>query len=243
MVDPKGNPIQPRTKKNAWERIITLLRFGLKRKYLSEGLFNELIEIDLPKIINGKPPIWTPDEFKEMLNFARPELVPFLAIAGFAGVRSQEIHNLDWSQIDLDRKHIKIDGEHAKPRARRVVPLNAAAISWLKLYQKTDGKVIHYSYTGKHSQAVSRDVMTNRDLRNDNSEFLWKRNGLRHSYISYQLALTKKVHEIAMDAGNSENIIFKNYRELVTEEEASRWFSIFPKKEQNIIHMLPSAVL
>jgi hypothetical protein len=38
-----------------------------------------------------------------------------------------------------------------------------------------------------------------------------------------------------MDAGNSENIIFKNYRELVTEEEARAWFSIFPNVEKNII--------
>ena len=69
----------------------------------------------------------------------------------------------------------------------------------------------------------------------DDTDFAWKRNGLRHSYISYQLALTKKVHEIAMDAGNSETIIFKNYRELVTEEEARAWFSILPSDEANII--------
>ena len=38
-----------------------------------------------------------------------------------------------------------------------------------------------------------------------------------------------------MDAGNSENIIFKNYRELVTEDEAKAWFSILPTGEKNII--------
>ena len=235
MVDAAGNPAKPRTKKNAWERITTLLRFGLKRKCLTVDLLDELTDVDLPKIINGKPPIWTPDEFKEMLNSARPELVPFLTIAGFAGVRTQEIHNLDWSQIDLCRKQIKIDNEQAKTRARRIVPLCDAAVAWLKMHQKTDGKVVNYSYTGKHSEGIRRDVMAARDINGDDTDFAWKRNGLRHSYISYQLALTKKVHEIAMDAGNSETIIFKNYRELVTEEEARAWFSILPSDEANII--------
>ncbi len=242
MVDLDGNPAQPRTKKNAWERIITLLRFGLKRKYLAEEIINELIDVDLPKIINSKPLIWTPAEFSEILNSTRSQLIPYLAIAGFAGVRTQEIHNLDWSQIDLDRKQIKIDSAQAKTRARRIVPLCDAATAWLKPHQKSEGKVVHYSYAGKHSIVISRDIMRRREIDGVNSKFIWKRNGLRHSFISYQLALTKKVHEIAMDAGNSENIIFKNYRELVTEEEAKHWFSIFPEKAENIVHMRPSAV-
>ena len=40
-----------------------------------------------------------------------------------------------------------------------------------------------------------------------------------------------------MDAGNSEDIIFKNYRELVTEDEAKAWFSIYPDSEKNIIQL------
>ena len=36
------------------------------------------------------------------------------------------------------------------------------------------------------------------------------------------------VNQVALEAGNSPAIIFKNYRELVTEEAAGEWFGIVP---------------
>ncbi len=57
----------------------------------------------------------------------------------------------------------------------------------------------------------------------------WKRNGLRHSFISYRMALVKNENTMALEAGNSPQMIFSHYRELVTESEAEEWFSIFPE--------------
>jgi hypothetical protein len=37
---------------------------------------------------------------------------------------------------------------------------------------------------------------------------------------------------VALEAGNSPAIIFKNYRELATEEQACKWFGILPKASQ-----------
>jgi hypothetical protein len=56
----------------------------------------------------------------------------------------------------------------------------------------------------------------------------WPHNGLRHSYISYRIALVKDAAKVALEAGNSPDIIFKHYRELVTEEAAETWFAISP---------------
>lgn len=49
----------------------------------------------------------------------------------------------------------------------------------------------------------------------------WKHNALRHSFISYRVAKIKNVNEVAMEAGNSPDMIFKHYRELVTEKEGA----------------------
>ncbi|MDP7309455.1 MAG: hypothetical protein QF405_17560, partial [Roseibacillus sp.] len=59
----------------------------------------------------------------------------------------------------------------------------------------------------------------------------WPRNVLRHSFISYRVAQIQDVNQVALEAGNSPNIIFKHYRELVTEETAGEWFSIGPPKD------------
>jgi hypothetical protein len=38
----------------------------------------------------------------------------------------------------------------------------------------------------------------------------------------------KNVNEVSMEAGNSPDMIFKHYRELVTEKEADAWFGVTP---------------
>ena len=59
-------------------------------------------------------------------------------------------------------------------------------------------------------------------------EFKWKHNGLRHSFISYRVAVIKNVAQVALEAGNSPAMIFSNYRELVTPQDAKAWFGIVP---------------
>ncbi len=55
---------------------------------------------------------------------------------------------------------------------------------------------------------------------------------LRHSFISYRIAIVQSADQVALEAGNSPSIIFKHYRELTTPEVAEKWFSILPKEGQ-----------
>ena len=59
----------------------------------------------------------------------------------------------------------------------------------------------------------------------------WPHNVLRHSFISYRIAKIKNANEVALEAGNSPDIIFRHYRELATEEQADAWFAIVLKAE------------
>jgi hypothetical protein len=61
----------------------------------------------------------------------------------------------------------------------------------------------------------------------------WPRNVLRHSFISCRIAVVKSADQVALEAGNSPAIIFKNYRELTTEEQADKWFGILPEEGQH----------
>jgi len=242
MENLNGNPSVPRTKQNYWKLINTLIKFGVKRKSISPELLKEVKEVDLPKDDPREITIWTPSEFSEMLNATRPEIIPTLVLGGFAGIRTAEINRLDWSDIDFEEKLIKVAASKAKTRSPRYIPLCDAAVAWLKPYASRTGKVAYYAETNKYAAAVMSDVQTAREQKGYFSVPEWRRNALRHSYISYRLAEIQNAHQVALEAGNSENIIFKNYRELVTKKQAQQWFSVFPKKEQNIIHMLPSAV-
>jgi hypothetical protein len=60
----------------------------------------------------------------------------------------------------------------------------------------------------------------------------WPRNVLRHSFITYRIAIVKSADQVSLEAGNSPSVIFKNYRELATEDQADEWFGILPKEGQ-----------
>src|SRR5438128_911703 len=60
-------------------------------------------------------------------------------------------------------------------------------------------------------------------------------NGLRHSFISYRVAAVQDVGKVALEAGDSPQMIFKHYRELVGSDEAKVWFSIVPQKESGVL--------
>jgi integrase len=59
--------------------------------------------------------------------------------------------------------------------------------------------------------------------------FAWKHNALRHSFISYRVADIQNVAQVSLEAGNSPQMIFKHYRELVRPAAAKEWFAIGPK--------------
>ena len=61
--------------------------------------------------------------------------------------------------------------------------------------------------------------------------FAWKHNALRHSFISYRVADIQNVAQVALEAGNSPQMIFKHYRELVRPAEAKAWFAISPNAQ------------
>lgn len=56
--------------------------------------------------------------------------------------------------------------------------------------------------------------------------FAWKHNALRHSFISYRLAAINDTAKVALEAGNSPQMIFQHYRELVRPTEAEKWFAV-----------------
>ena len=148
---------------------------------------------------------------------------------------------------------------NAKTASRRLVPLSDTAIAWLAPHRKAEGDVAYFSEENKFCGALVADVAAAREeevLRaEENGEmalanelrrrkpFVWKRNGLRHSFCSYRLALTHDAAKVALEAGNSPTMVFRHYRELVTEDEANAWFSVGPVEESNVLPMPAEAAV
>jgi integrase len=93
--------------------------------------------------------IYSPWEVTQCLSHSRPEMVPFLAIGAFAGLRSAEIERLDWSEVHLADKFIEIKAAKAKTASRRIVPITGNLAKWLKDHAKDEGRVVPFDNVNK----------------------------------------------------------------------------------------------
>jgi integrase len=228
-----------RTKQNHLRLITSLFKFAIRRKYLSKDALDELQAVEKPEEEPAEIEIFSPNELREILATARPEVKAWLAIAAFAGLRTAEIQRLDWSEINLTERHIEVPALKSKTASRRLAPITDNLLAWLTPPAKTTGRVTEFENMAKQICWLVEDVNHARRTRaeeggqdaQDFGKFEWKRNGLRHSFISYRLAAIKNAAQVALEAGNSPTMIFKHYRQLVTDAEATKWFSILPEQE------------
>jgi hypothetical protein len=160
--------------------------------------------------------IFTPENIASLLAKADNTLRPFLALGAFAGLRMAELQRLDWSEIDLERGFITVAASKAKTRQRRLVPILDNLKLWLTPCKQASGPVCLH----KRPQIAAARLCDG---------FAWQENGLRHSFISYRLAILHDTARVALEAGNSPEVIFGHYRELVTPEAAAAWFAVSPQ--------------
>ena len=196
-----------------------LFSFARKRTYLPPDRPTAADLLARSKMKSGSDvTLFTPEQMRKILHAAPPHLVPILAIGAFSGIRMAELARLDWSAIDLERRIIQVRAGQAKTASRRVIPVTPNLAAWLAPLPRR-GKVVASSETAREMTALARSL-----------GIAWPRNVLRHSFISYRIAIVKSADQVALEAGNSAAIIFRHYRELVTEETANEWFSIRPEE-------------
>ena len=116
--------------------------------------------------------------------------------------------------MDLDRRIIEVRAGQAKTASRRVIPISDNLAAWLASLRRR-GRVVPSCRQHREITALAKSL-----------GIPWPRNVLRHSFISYRIAIVKSADQVALEAGNSPAIIFRHYRELTTEETAKEWFGI-----------------
>lgn len=172
--------------------------------------------------------VFTPSELTALLKNACAEVATCLALTAFAGLRAEEILRLDWTDVDRRPGFIEVAAHKAKTATRRIVPIAENLARWLAMAPRNGARV------WPHSKPWFFEAMRNAAA---DAKIKWKQNALRHSFISYRLAEIQDVNRVALEAGNSPQMIFRHYRELATPEQARTWFSIAPVQAQNVVAM------
>lgn len=226
--------IKPRTRNNLRTSVQTLFSYAKARKYLPKD-HDELDAVSVAKDRDGDIEIFTPNDLETILQFAKPHLTPFLVLAAFAGIRHAEIQRLEWEDIKFDDDIIEIRSRKAKTASRRTIPILDNLKQWLSVFRKSAGPICTRRNIADEITTLVKDINQVWQQEKPSRTFTWKHNGLRHSFISYRVAQIQNVQQVALEAGNSPQIIFKHYRELVRPADAVRWFSITPEKVIRVV--------
>jgi integrase len=224
--------LSPTSINNFRTRLCALFNYALKRNYLST---NPFLAVERIKVVEDAPEIFTPSQLQAVLEAASSELVPALAIGAFAGLRTAELFRLEWSEVDLSRGFVQVTAAKAKSARRRLIPISANLAEWLAPYARLAGKVYRGRLQEYHLQAAMATEAAGLAR--------WPKNGLRHSYASYHLALHQNAPELSLHMGHtSPQMVFAHYREVVTPEAAARYFAIRPvTTPQNVVQLQTGA--
>ena len=173
-------------------------------------------EPDAPQKID----IISPAQFRKHLELAGAELLPIVALQGFTGARRSEARRLNWEDVWKTEGFVVLNPSQTKTKRRRLTERCPALEEWLKPYRSHTGPVWTRSEASLgHWMGRVRKQLGITELKNV----------LRHSYATYKLALKRDANALALEMGNSPQILMRNYLELATPKEGKQWFGILPR--------------
>ncbi len=217
-----GKKLTNRSRDNARRLIISLFNFARQQGYVSRELAEEIAELPRPKLEPVKTGVFVPSAMRTLLEGADDELRCAIAIGGFAGLRTAELHRLDWKDVHLAERVIIVGADKAKTASRRVVPMAENLAGWLSLEVRGTGPIVHRSH--EHQLAWDFCKLARR------AGIDWVKNGLRHSFGSYRLAVTGNAPQTAYEAGNSVEFASGNDSETsVSFYQRLRWIAKYPE--------------
>jgi integrase len=217
LADFSDRGLSDQTINNYWRRAFGLFAFAVKEKHCAT---NPVAEVERPEIDEGEIEVFAPDELSKLLKVAPNDILPYIALGAFAGIRGSELLRLEWSDINLSRKYIEIKAKKSKTASRRLIDIQDNLLAWLMTYEGQTGLIwkesIRMLYTKLGKLAESQGIE-------------WVDNGLRHSFASYHLAKFGDANRLALQLGHTTTaMLFKHYREVVTPDQAEEYWKIKP---------------
>ena len=217
----QGLDVASSTQMNFRRVLGVLFNEGLKRKYCSA---NPAKDSHKPKVIPSETGILTVGQLSSLLEVAPDELIPFVTIAAFAGLRRSELERLNWQQIDFESGLIEVLAKNAKSSRRRFVKIQANLEAWLLPHAKPSGAVTPSNY---------RELL---DSAREKADIPWPHNALRHTFASAHLAAFENAAEASLQLGHTNaNLVFAHYRQLIKPKDAALYWQIRPSEKSNTI--------
>ena len=208
-------------RKNYLLALSGLFNWAITKRLIKENPASSKL-IPRPKADEKEVDIFSVEDTIKLLNEASNQggcMIPYLSLGIFAGIRPTGIGRLEWSDINLKNKTIRISGLKAKTRSNRTVDISNNLLLWLKMTDanKRIGKIYY-----------SRDALEKiRNIAGVN----WASDICRHTFGSFYIAKYQDEKKTALQMGNTPDVVFKHYRNAdISKEDIKKFWKISPLK-------------
>jgi integrase len=143
----------------------------------------------------------------------------YMAIGLFAGIRSKELTQLKWEDIDWDHQHIVVSAQIAKTKKGRLVPILPVLQKWINTLDRSKPLI-----------PITTKPLLKR-FKEDCPEAL-RQNVRRHSFATYHLSHFKNCSELTEILGNSESMVRSHYVRMMNKRDAETFWNMTPDSLQ-----------
>lgn len=200
-----------------------------KKKLVAE---NPARSIEIPREDRNAVTYLTVPDAEKLLGSTvetRPELLPYIALGMFAGLRPSELHGektdhppLDWSKIDFERKIITVDARQTKTRDGRRVEMSNNLVNWLLPYRQDSGPIF-YTRTALAAVVEKAGIPFPKDV-------------LRHTCGTYMYASRQHEGQVAVMLGDTIKTVKRHYvNPMVDKADADKFWALAPSSAASVI--------
>jgi len=167
----------------------------------------------------NQPAVLTVKQCKALLKASEREgLAPYVAVCMFGGIRPFEASRLTWEQVNLNDRQIRLEGWQTKTGTPRTLTMCDTLAAWLEAHK---GKSFYPTNWRKKFAAVKAKAKITE----------WPADVLRHTAASHYFRHSGSYGLTAEQFGNSEAIIKKHYKGLVTSDDTKKFYALRPAKK------------
>jgi integrase/ribosomal protein L35 len=235
-----GEPISGLTRKHYLTVVGGLFNFALEQSYIADNPLTKKSRRRRKQHgmeDEGMPEIITVAMVEAIMGSAQehdPSMIPPLAVGFFAGVRTNELRQLDWSNINLADRRITISPSIAKKRSVPHIDIADNLAAWLAPYRQAAGPVAPIGWAWRYRFDKVREKA---------KIARWPHNAMRHCYATFYLLKTDDANKTALQLGHRDtSLLFNHYRALATREDAKRFWAIRPKDKTGVIRFAEAKV-
>ena len=241
-IDREMDGMTPAVRNAFLRNLRAVFNFGAKRGWVQT---NPIARLDFEIVRRGEVVTLTPDEAEGLIRAAEKndsDLLPYHALALFAGIRPLELQRLEWRHIDLVEGHLEITSAVSKTGRRRIIDIEPNLAEWLNHYIASYGEAVgNVTPAPRKQQTPLRTRL--REIRKAARLANWTQDAMRHSYASYWLAQHGDINRLTLYMGHeSPHMLWKHYHRAAKRKDAETYWKITPREtDKKIVPMRSSA--